>query len=351
METVVSGIRPTGNLHLGNYFGAVKSFLKMQDEYNCFFFIADWHSLTTHPNPGNLRQRVKTILAEYLACGLDPEKATIYVQSDVREVAELYLYLNMNAGIGELMRTTSFKDKARQQLHIDRINTSEGDVEKEILSEGNKHSVNAGLLTYPTLMTSDIIIHKAIKVPVGKDQEQHLEMARKFARRFNNVYGVDFFPEPASFHLSEKAVKVPGLDGSGKMGKSEGNAIYLVDDEKTIHKKVMHAVTDSGPTEPNSEKPEAIQNLFTMMDIVSGKETYDYFNERYKACEIRYGDMKKQLAADINTFCAPIRERIQEAVADEAYLEKVMRMGAEKASANASVTLNEVRRIIGFKPC
>ena len=134
METVVSGIRPTGNLHLGNYFGAVKGFLQMQNEYNCFFFIADWHSLTTHPHPDNIRNSVKTILAEYLACGIDPEKATIYLQSDVREIPELYLYLNMNAGIGELMRTTSFKDKARQQLHIDRVNTTEGDVEKEIFN-------------------------------------------------------------------------------------------------------------------------------------------------------------------------------------------------------------------------
>ena len=173
METVVSGIRPTGNLHLGNYFGAVKSFLRMQDEYNCFFFIADWHSLTTHPHPDNIRNSVKTILSEYLACGIDPEKSTIFVQSHVPEHAQLGWALN---GIGELMRTASFKDKARQQLHISREGC-EGDVEKEIFNEGNKHSVSAGLLTYPTLMAADIIIHKALKVPVGKDQEQNMEMA------------------------------------------------------------------------------------------------------------------------------------------------------------------------------
>ena len=349
METVVSGIRPTGNLHLGNYFGAVKGFLQMMNEYNCYFFIADWHSLTTHSHPENIRNSVRTILAEYLACGLDPEKATIYVQSDVREVAELYLYLNMNAGIGELMRTTSFKDKARQQLHIDRVNTVEGDVEREIFNEGNKNSVSAGLLTYPTLMASDIIIHKAVKVPVGKDQEQNMEMARRFARRFNSTYGVDFFPEPASFYYSHKAIKVPGLDGSGKMGKSEGNAIYLIDDEKTIKKKVMKAVTDSGPTEPNSVKPEPIANLFTMMEIVSTKDTYDFFNEKYNNCEIRYGDMKKQLAEDINKFCAPIRERILDIRANEDYLLQVARQGAEKASESASKTLREVREIIGFR--
>lgn len=327
METVVSGIRPTGNLHLGNYFGAVKSFLKMQQEYNCFFFIADWHSLTTHPHPENIRSSVKTILAEYLACGLDPEKATIYVQSDVREVAELYLYLNMNAYLGELERVTSFKDKVRSQ----------------------PDNVNAGLLTYPSLMAADIIIHKAMKVPVGKDQEQNMEMARKFARRFNQIYGVEYFPEPASFHLTEKAVKVPGLDGSGKMGKSEGNAIYLIDDEKTIKKKVMRAVTDSGPTEPNSEKPEAIANLFTLMDIVSEKNTYDFFNEKYNNCEIRYGDMKKQLAEDINKFCTPIRDRINDILNDSELLERTARLGAEKATESAAKTLREVREIIGFR--
>ncbi|MDH6341372.1 tryptophanyl-tRNA synthetase [Parabacteroides sp. PFB2-12] len=328
METVASGIRPTGNLHLGNYFGAVKSFLQMQNEYNCFFFIADWHSLTTHPTPGNIRNSVKTILAEYLACGIDPEKATLYVQSDVREIPELYLYLNMNAYLGELERVTSFKDKVRSQ----------------------PDNVNAGLLTYPTLMAADIIIHRAVKVPVGKDQEQNMEMARKFARRFNQIYGVEYFPEPASFHMSEKAVKIPGLDGSGKMGKSEGNAIYLIDDEKAIKKKVMKAVTDSGPTEPNSEKPEAIANLFTMMEIVSDQSTYDHFNDLYNNCAIRYGDLKKQLAEDINNFCAPIRERILDILANEAYLEKVARQGAEKASESAAKTLREVREIIGFRP-
>jgi tryptophan--tRNA ligase len=348
METVVSGIRPTGNLHLGNYFGAVKSFLQMQNEYNCYYFIADWHSLTTHPHPDNIRNSAKTILAEYLACGIDPEKATIYIQSDVREVAELYLYLNMNAGIGELMRTTSFKEKARKQLHIDTTG-NDGEMEKEIFNENNKHSVSAGLLTYPTLMAADIIIHKAVKVPVGKDQEQNMEMARRFARRFNATYGVEFFPEPASFHLSNKAVKVPGLDGSGKMGKSEGNAIYLVDDEKAIKKKVMKAVTDAGPTEPNSAKPEPIANLFTMMEIVSTKDTYDFFNEKYNNCEIRYGDMKKQLAEDINKFCAPIRERILDIRSNDEYMAKVAHMGAEKARESASKTLREIREIIGFR--
>ena len=328
MEIVVSGIRPTGNLHLGNYFGAVRAFVEMQQQYNCYFFIADWHSLTTHPHPDDIIRSTNTILAEYLACGIDPEQATIYVQSDVREVLELYLYLNMNAYLGELERTTSFKDKARQQ----------------------PDNVNAGLLTYPSLMAADILMHKAVKVPVGKDQEQNMEMARKFARRFNTIYGVDFFTEPQSFSLGAKALKVPGLDGSGKMGKSEGNAIYLIDDEKTISKKVMRAVTDSGPTEPNSEKPEAIQNLFTLMEIVSTPEVYQHYDALYKDCAIRYGDMKKQLAADINAFCAPIRERILDISGDKELLARVARLGAEKARESAARTIDEVRHIIGFRP-
>lgn len=328
MQTVVSGIRPTGNLHLGNYFGAVRAFLEMQHEYNCFFFIADWHSLTTHPHPDDIIRSTNTILAEYLACGLDPDKATIYVQSDVREVLELYLYLNMNAYLGELERTTSFKDKARQQ----------------------PDNVNAGLLTYPTLMAADILMHRAVKVPVGKDQEQNMEMARKFARRFNTIYGVDFFTEPQSFSLGARALKVPGLDGSGKMGKSEGNAIYLIDDEKTITKKVMKAVTDSGPTAPNSEKPEVIQNLFTLMEIVSSPEVYQHYDALWNDCNIRYGDMKKQLAADINAFCAPIRARIQEISADRELLARVAQQGAEKARESAAKTINEIRHIIGFRP-
>ena len=326
-ETVVSGIRPTGNLHLGNYFGAVKSFLQMQNDYNCYFFIADWHSLTTRPKPENIVNSARTILAEYLACGLDPEKSTIYVQSDVKEVLELYLFLNMNAYLGELERCTTFKEKARKQ----------------------PDNVNAGLLTYPTLMAADILLHRAVKVPVGKDQEQNMEMARKFARRFNTMYGVDFFPEPQNFSLSEKAVKIPGLDGSGKMGKSEGNCIYLMDDEATIKKKVMKAVTDQGPQEPNSTRPEVIENLFTFLSIVSTPDTYQYFDEKWNDCSIRYGDLKKQLAADIAAFNAPIRERLAEYMANTELLDRIAREGAEKARESARKTIDEVRQIIGFR--
>lgn len=327
MERVISGIRPTGNLHLGNYFGAVKSFVKMQDEYDCMFFIADWHSLTTHPTPENIKKSVKTILSEYLACGIDPDKAPIYVQSDVKQVLELYLYFNMNAYLGELERVTSFKEKVRKQ----------------------PDNVNAGLLTYPCLMAADILMHKADKVPVGKDQEQNMEMARLFARRFNRIYNVEYFKEPQSFHFADKAVKVPGLDGTGKMGKSEGNCLYLCDDEKTVTKKIMRAVTDQGPTQLNQEKPEVIQNLFTLCELLSGKEATDYYNDLYNRMEIRYGDMKKQMAADANKLLAPIRERIIAFSSDDELLDKIMRQGAEKAAERAEKTIEEVREIIGFR--
>ncbi len=329
METVVSGIRPTGNLHLGNYFGAVKNFIRMQEENRCFFFIADYHSLTTHPTPENLHGNVRQVLVEYLAAGLDPEKSVIYIQSDLPQTAELYLLLNMNAYLGELERVTSFKDKVRKQ----------------------PENVNAGLLTYPTLMAADVIIHKASKVPVGKDQEQNLEMMRTFARRFNRMYKTEFFPIPSAFNFGEQLVKVPGLDGSGKMGKSEGegNALFLNDEDKVISKKVMRAVTDSGPTEPNQPKPEVIQNLFTLMEIVSDKSVVEEFDHLYNRCEIRYGDMKKKLAEDIIRFITPIRERIKEIDSNDALLKKVVAQGAEKARLSANPTIEEVRNIIGFR--
>ena len=329
METVVSGIRSTGKLHLGNYYGAIQNFVKMQSEYNCFFFIADWHSLTTHPTPSDLHSNVKQVLVEYLAAGLDPEKSTLYVQSDVPETTELYLYLNMNAYVGELERSTSFKDKIRAQ----------------------PDNVNAGLLTYPVLMAADIILHRATKVPVGKDQEQHLEMSRTFANRFNRLYNHDYFPEPYAFNFSENLVKIPGLDGKGKMGKSEGegNAVYLSDSPEIIRKKVMRAVTDSGPTAENQEKPVEIQNLFDLLNVVSTPDTYEHFDNLYNTCQIRYGDLKKQLAEDMIIATASIREKINDISQDTGYLRQVARHGAIKARESASKTIREVREIIGFR--
>ncbi|MDE6417841.1 MAG: tryptophan--tRNA ligase [Duncaniella sp.] len=346
-EIVLSGIRATGNLHLGNYYGALRNFVKMQEDYDCNYFIADLHALTTTPDPKMLHENVRNILAEYLAAGVDPDKATIFVQSDVPEVSEMYLLLNMHVGIGELLRTTSFKDKARKQLGLNPNDDSE-DIERQIVGTDSNKRVNAGLLTYPTLMAVDILIQKARKVPVGKDQEQHLELTRRFARRFNSFYGVDLFPEPENFNFGAASVKVPGLDGSGKMGKSEGNCIYLVDDEKVLRKKVMRAVTDQGPQEPNSPVSQPVENLFTLMALTSGPEVVQQYRDAYADCSIRYGDLKKQLAEDILKVTTPIRERYLDIRSDDAYLARVVRQGAERARERASRTLEEVRKAMGI---
>ena len=328
METVVSGIRSTGRLHLGNYFGALKNFIKMQHDYNCFFFIADYHSLTTHPTSADLHANVKQVLVEYLACGIDPTKSTIYIQSDLPETAELYLLLNMNAYTGELERSVTFKEKVKSQ----------------------PDNVNAGLLTYPVLMAADILIHRAVKVPVGKDQQQHLEFARTFANRFNRMYKVELFPEPFAFNFGTELVKVPGLDGTGKMGKSEGegNAIFLADAPEVIRKKVMRAVTDTGPTAPNQKKPEVIENIFSIMKLVSSADTVKHFDDAYNNCTIRYGDMKKQLAEDVIAFTTPLREKIIALASDETYIHKVAAEGAAKARESAAKTISEARKAIGF---
>lgn len=328
-ETVVSGIRSTGNLHLGNYFGALTNFLKMQHEHNSYFFVADWHSLTTHTKAEDLRSSVHTVLVEYLACGLDPEVATLYVQSDIPEIAELYLYLNMVSYKGELERVTTFKDKAKTQ----------------------PDNINAGLLTYPVLMSADILIHRATKVPVGKDQEQHLEMARTFGNRFNHLYEEDFFPEPQAFNFGNKLIKVPGLDGKGKMSKSNGEntAIFLRDNREQIIKKMKRSVTDSGPTEENQTKPKAIQNLFDLMALVSSEETYKHFDNLYNTCTIRYGDFKMQIAEDMDAYIAPLRDRITEIDGDDAFIGKALKIGTEKARSSAAETIAGARRLIGFK--
>ena len=328
-EITVSGVRPTGKQHLGNYLGAVVNFVKMQDLYDGFFFIADLHSLTTHPKAADLQSNVRQTLIEYLACGLDPDRCTLFAQSDLPQISELYLIFNMFAYLGELEKVPTFKDKVREQ----------------------PNNVNAGLLTYPVLMAVDILIHHAVKVPVGKDQMQHIEMTRNFANRFNHVYGVEYFKEPFGFTFNDKPLSVPSLDGVGKMSKSKGEntVIYLADEPEAIRKKVMRAVSDSGPTTPNQEKPEMIQNLFDLMGLVSTSDTIKFFNEQYNTCTIRYGDMKKQLAEDMVNFLNPIRERIKELSADQNYLNKVLAEGGEKARISAGKTVSEVRQIIGLK--
>jgi tryptophanyl-tRNA synthetase len=326
-QVVMSGIRSTGFLHLGNYFGAIRNYVRMQDEYECFFMVADLHSLTTHPDTKELKANVHRVLAENIACGLDPDKAALYCQSHILETAELYLLLNMLAYKGELEKTTTFKDKAR-------------------LHPGN---VNAGLLTYPVLQTADIILHRASLVPVGKDQEQHLEMARTFANRFNHRYG-DVFPEPYAFNFGEDLIKVPSLDGTGKMSKSENQyaTIYLSDSDEMVRKKVMKAKTDSGPSELNAKKPDYIENLFLLMYLVSDKSTTEKFEADFNNCTIRFGDMKKQLAEDMVKFVSPIREKAESIRTNEKYLKLIIEQGAVKARKSAQATMELVKQAMGL---
>lgn len=323
-DIVVSGVRSTGLLHLGNYFGAIKQYVEMQDKYNCFYFVADYHTLTTHPNPQNLFNDSRNVLIDFLACGIDPDKCTLYIQSDVPQIAELYLFLNMHAYVGELNRTTTFKEKSHQ----------------------SPDNINAGLLTYPTLMAADILIHKGTKVPVGKDQEQHLEMARVFAGRFNEKYNKEIFPKPMAFNMGNDLIKIPGLDGSGKMGKSDGNAIYLRDEPELIRKKVMKAVTDSGKSEI---KIIPIENLFTLMKFVSNSDVFNFFENKYIDGSIKYSDMKNQIADDIIKLTSPIKDKIEIVSGDENYINRVIKIGKEKAISSAEKTIKEVRQSIGFK--
>jgi len=323
----MSGIRSTGMLHLGNYFGAIRNYVRMQEEFECYFMVADLHTLTTHPDTAELKGNVHRVLAENIACGLDTEKVALYCQSHVPETAELYLLLNTLAYKGELEKTATFKDKVRQ--HPD--------------------NVNAGLLTYPVLQTADIILHRAVYVPVGKDQEQHLEMARNFVVRFNRRYR-EIFPEPQAYNFGQELIKVPSLDGKGKMSKSENAmaTLYLADSDEEIRNKVKKAKTDVSPTEPNSPKPDAIENLFLLMRLVSPPEVVQKFEDDFNTCTIRYGDLKQQLAEDMVNFIRPIREKTEAIRNDQRYLENVMRQGAEKARKSATETMRLVKDAMGL---
>lgn len=323
----MSGIRPTGLLHLGNYFGALQNYVKMQGEYECFFMIADLHSLTTHPDTRELKANVRRVLSEYIASGLDPDKSTLYCQSHVYETGELYLYLNMLAYKGELEKTATFKDKVRLQ----------------------PENANAGLLTYPVLQAADIALHRASLVPVGKDQEQHLEMSRNFSNRFNHRYG-HVFPEPHAFNFGSELLKVPSLDGAGKMSKSENQlaTLYLSDDDELIRKKIRKAKSDAGPVEKNSTKPGYIENLFQLMRLVSSEDTLKIFEKQYNEATIKYGVMKDQLADDMIRFLSPIKSKAEAIRENSPYLREVMEKGAAKARKSAAVTMKLVREAMGL---
>jgi len=336
-EIVMSGIRPTGFLHLGNYFGAVRNYVRMQDQYSCYFMVADWHALTTLKETRDLKGHVGRVIAENIACGLDPDKVAFYCQSHVPETAELYLFLNMLAYVGELEKTPTFKDKVRLQ----------------------PNNVNAGLLTYPVLQAADILLHRAALVPVGKDQEQHLEMARNYSNRFNQRYGT-VFPEPYAFNFGEELYKVPSLDGAGKMSKSENQnaTLYLADSDEAIRKKISKAKTESGSGvsvktaggegEERGSMPATVANLFLLLRLVGAPDVVAKFEADYQDGTIRYGDLKKELAEAMVAFLAPIREKAEAIRNDEPYLRRVMEQGAEKARASARVTLTLAREAIGL---
>jgi tryptophanyl-tRNA synthetase len=249
-----------------------------------------------------------------------------YCQSHVPETAELYLFLNMLAYVGELEKTPTFKDKVRLQ----------------------PQNVNAGLLTYPVLQAADILLHRATLVPVGKDQEQHLEIARNYANRFNQ-HGADVFPEPYAFNFGEELAKVPSLDGTGKMSKSENQlaTLYLADDDETIRRKISKAKTESGGV-PGAPMPDSVANLFQLLRLVGAPDIVQKFESDYQAGTIRYGDMKKELAEGMVAFIAPIREKAEAIRNDEPYLRRVMEQGAAKARASAGVTLRLAKEAIGL---
>ena len=327
-EIVLSGIRPTGFVHLGNYVGAIRNWVMMQEEFDCYYCVVDWHSLTTHPDTKELKENVLSLMSVLMASGLDPERCVLYVQSHVPEIAELYLYLNMLSYKGELEKTATFKDKVRQ--HPDNVNT--------------------GLLTYPVLQAADLLVHRALKVPVGKDQEQHIEMTRNFAERFNYRYG-EVFPVPTAFSYGSELTKIMSLDGKGKMSKSENAmaTLYLTDTDDLIRQKITKAKSDVVPTVPNSEKSEAVENLFGLMQLVSAKDVLEKFESDFNNCVIRYGDLKKQLAEDMVKFIAPLRERIKSIRADEKHLQQVIQLGAEKARKSAQATMKLVHEAMGLK--
>ncbi len=319
---VVSGIRATGRLHLGNYFGAIKNFFPLQEENECYFFVADYHTLTTAPDPNKLRDHRLPIVKTFLATGIDPAKATIFYQSALPEVAELTLLLGMVVTVAELNRCTTFKEMVAK--HPDNI--------------------NHGLLTYPVLMAADILIHKAHTVPVGHDQLQHIEMTRGFARRFNNQYG-EIFPIPEA--LEHEAVRLPGLDGN-KMGKSDNNTIDLLDSPQTVTKKIKKALTDKERARRNDpgDPDNRCASIFPLLLLVANNEEIQQVRQECKLGQLACIDCKQKTAKLINAMLEPIQTKYN-AITDKAGLQ-VLDEGINNAKKNAQQTLNEVRLAMGL---
>lgn len=317
----LSGVQPTGKLHLGNYFGAIKQHIALQDEGRCYYFIADYHALTTIQVPAQLRENVRDAALDYLALGLDPNKATFFRQSDVPEVTELAWILSTVTNTGLLERAVSYKEK----------------VDKGI-------EASVGLFTYPMLMAADILIYLADVVPVGRDQVQHIEMTQDIAGKFNRAYG-NVFTIP-NYRLDQGS-KVPGIDGQ-KMSKSYGNTIDIFAEGNALKKKVMSIVTDSTPVEAPKD-PEKC-NVFALYSLFATDAEKAALAERYRAGGLGYGDSKKALLEKIQAYFAPARERRKQLTSDQGFVEEVLRRGAAQARADAGQVLSRVREAVGMLP-
>ncbi|MBN2690071.1 MAG: tryptophan--tRNA ligase [Gammaproteobacteria bacterium] len=326
-KVLLSGIQPSGKLNIGNYIGAIKNWVNLQDEYESFFFLADMHTITVKQHPDHFREQLYDVLALYLACGLDPDKNTIFCQSHVTEHAELAWILNCFAYMGELNRMTQFKDKSQRA----------------------GKNINVGLFAYPILQAADILLYSSDVVPVGADQKQHLELARDIALRFNNIYG-DVFKIPEPFiPKAEGGARIMALqDPTKKMSKSdenENNTICLLDDPKQIIKKVKRAVTDSETEVKYAEYKPGVSNLLTIYSAVTGKAIKDLEQEYIGA---GYGKFKQELADAVVAFITPIQEEFYKLRNDKNYLHEVLGKNAEKARVKARPMLEKVYNLIGF---
>ena len=325
-KTMLSGIQPSGDLHLGNYLGAVKNWNELADEFDCYYFMADLHTITVRQNPAELRRRTIEQLAQYIACGLDPEKNTLFIQSHVHEHAELGWVLNCYTMFGELSRMTQFKDKSAK----------------------NADNINGGLFTYPALMAADILLYQADYVPVGEDQRQHCELTRDIANRFNNIYG-DVFKVPEAY-IPKAGARVMGLaNPSSKMSKSDPNGcVFLLEKPEDIARKFKRAVTDSDTEHCVRYAPEekpGVSNLMSIYSAVTGK-SYEEIEREFDG--LGYGAFKPAVGDAVIETLRPIREEATRLIADKAYLEQVYTEGAQKASCIARKTLRKVYKKVGL---
>lgn len=319
-KRILSGIQPSGTLHLGNYFGMMRPALELQEDNECFYFIADYHALTQTPDPDLLRQRVQDVAVDFLACGLDPERTTFFRQSDIPQVQELTWVLACLTPVGLLERCHSYKDKVSRGI-----------------------AANHGLFSYPVLMAADILIYNSSLVPVGKDQKQHLEVTRDLAVRFNNTYG-EVLAIPESL-IQEQTAAVPGTDGQ-KMSKSYGNIIELFGGQKDTRKKIMRVVTDSTPLEEPKD-PDTC-NVVALYSLFATEEEIADLRERYTRGGTGYGEAKQLLFEKYWEYFRPFRERRAELESDLDYVERVLQDGARRARAVATATLTRVKRAVGL---